>query len=52
MKLHLMTDLEGVAGVYQWEDREGKTREREIEATDILDLMGKLRGHNRAWNPM
>jgi len=25
---------------------------REIEARDILDLMDKLRGHTRAWNPM
>ena len=27
MKIYIMTDLEGVAGVYQWEDRTDKSRE-------------------------
>ena len=27
MKVYLMTDLEGVAGVYQWEDRKDESRE-------------------------
>ena len=41
MKFHLMTDLEGVAGVYQWENREDdslENHERRVRQRTYLAL--------------
>ena len=41
MKLYVVTDLEGVAGVYQWENRDDTSLENHQRRTRQRGFLGK-----------